>query len=207
MNINIITYVRGSAGNFFLRTLALDPTSVALGSGPYQHLTLAERQAQYAYVNTPKLPVGPEGQEWWNYELKNQRPMTRLGIPELETLNHVIMETTHPENFDSFISNFGDNDVIKHLYIDITDCEDWVLEQQRRKLGIIENQDTRMKDACDRLESIKSTHAMHDIRLKPIIDDDLGFLQEYHEACEYLGLVHYPREALILYRQWIKTWR
>jgi hypothetical protein len=214
MQVSYIIYHSGTGGNFLTRVCTLDPNTVALGQGKYQHLSLEERLAQYTYLDTnlPKLPVkNKDTITWWNWELKNKLPMTRLGVEQCLSLNLHLVESHHHYNIEQHMQNvYGKDDNITFAYVDTTGAEDWYIRQAKQKTGCsnLSNNEILYKLAKENQELFDQfpKYVTNPISLKNIISSEESFIKEYKKMCSLFNLTNYNNQARQLYQQWITTW-
>jgi len=209
MNINAILFNRGAAGNFLARVLTLDPATVALGSNEFE--SAAERCKHYCYPVTSEPPAAHHSNGlsvWVNNELNNfYFPFTR-GIEKLVELDKIVIEPIHPDHYYNKLSLLGDDDCVQLYYMDIDDCEDWVMQQVRHKILktndqlIVEDQKQQNSALADILQQASA----EPIFLKRILMSDESFLQEYLRISQLMGLNAYCEFASAIYQSWRCTW-
>jgi hypothetical protein len=211
MNINIIIFCFGCGGNFLARVLTLDEKTVSLGK---KNLTTKQRAEHYNYKNIDNKISGqyntflPSGlSNWANIELNEMFfPLSR-GVDTLVKLNLDIVEPMHPRHYEVKLNYFGVDDNINVLYIDPTDCIDWIVDQRIHKgayIDSIKNIKQSTLDEIDILNQVKNNAVP--ISLKNIISSDEKFLKEYYRACEVCNVKIFDSYALEIYKSWRRTW-
>lgn len=212
MKANYILYHPGTGGNFLTRIVTLDPNTVALGQGPYHHLTVDQRLEQYSYIGYPTLPIKPgDRNTWWQWELKNSLPLTRLGVEQCIDLDIDIVESHHPCNLSQHLELFSTADQIKFAYMLTDDAENWAIKQMRQKAGFAGKTDNDLfkvikESNTDFINQFGSRTHYHTVYIRNIINDEQSFVDEYTKLCKWFELTAYPEHAIALRRQWIKTW-
>ena len=142
MIANIILFVAGSGGNFLARILTLDPATIPIGGDGE---TASERSELYHYSNIDKLlnkkynNFNNNGlSDWVEIELNKMFfPMT-LGVEKITKMNKILVEPIHPSHYETKLGYFGKDDILKILYIDPIDCEQWITTQRIHK-GVVKD--------------------------------------------------------------------
>ena len=213
MKAHIILYSVGAGGNFLGRVLSLDDCTIPVGAvGP---LTTEERYNKYCYNNIIDSIGGKFNQPqqnglsaWVNIELTDMYMPMKLGMELLTELDSTIVEPTHPHLYKDKIQHFGPDDEIHLLYVDPTDCIDWIVDQRLHKGATLG--ETRKQIYAESLKEIELLKELAGtspaISLKKIIQSDTDFLAEYHRVCEICNLQSHETYALGIYQSWRQTW-
>lgn len=213
MNVDVILFSAGSAGNFLARVLSLDTTTVPLGALT-DYNDVERRFNHYDYsrvienIGTDFNNFLTNGlSKWVNYELNKMFfPLTR-GIPELIKLNLRVIEPIHPQQLNHKMALLGKDDNINFSYIDITECIEWVTKQQIHKGAYKKFPTTH--STLDDLKNVTKCAIENNatsINLKNIILSEESFLKEYQKICAELNIKNYDLYAIGIYRSWKETW-
>lgn len=213
MKVKVILYSVGSGGNFLGRVLSLDDRTVPVGAvGP---LSTEQRYNKYCYNNIIEAIGGRFDQQqanglsaWVNIELNDMyMPMT-LGMEVLSKLNSIVVEPMHPRLYQDKIQYFGPDDQIELLYVDPTNCEDWIVDQRLHKGACLgESREQILAETLQEIELLKQLAGNAPaISLEKIIASDTDFLNEYNRVCGICNLDAHGTYALGIYQSWRQTW-
>ena len=206
MKVTIILFNRGSGGNFLARILTLDPSTVCLGNANID--SAQDRCEYYCYSEptiSPNTHAGNGLSVWVDNELNHfYFPFTR-GFKQLIEMNLTVVEPIHPDHYHTKIQLLGTDDRITLSYIETTGCENWIKQQIKHKIYMLNKTIAPLLDDTI-LNSIIVDQAATPINLKNIIESELTFEAEYIKICNRLELNSYPELALKIYRTWRRTW-
>jgi len=211
MNVTLILFCKGTGGNFFSRVLTLNEKTVPLGRN---NLTTEQRALTYNYKNIDNKIKGQYNEilnnglsKWVDIELNEMFfPLTR-GVENLVKLNLKVIGPIHPEHFEAKKNYFGVDDQINVVYIDPTDCENWIVAQMIHK-GVIQKTPPIkfLKTHIDDMFAIAKKINAVPVSLKNILESPEKFLIEYHIACGACDVTPYDFYAIEVYKSWKETW-
>ena len=218
MKANIICFLKGSGGNFLARVLSLDTTTVPFGGMiDGNSVNLQQRLERYDYTKF----LGMNFTQIQNNGLSNwvDRELTRwyfpltMGFDKLISLDLDIVEPVHPEHFEQKISYFGQDDKLIFIYLDPTNCVDWIVDQRYHK-GVVSQNTPRSSVLASTLLDIEQLNSLRkkynfisSINLENILMSEYKFLDEYKKTCDVCGLSTHEEFALKIYRSWKLTWK
>lgn len=218
MKANIICFLKGSGGNFLARIFSLDTTTVPLGgmidNGLVDLLQRLERYDYTKFFGMNFTQVQNNGlSNWVNQELTHLYFPMALGFEKLVKLNLDIVEPIHPEHFEEKISYFGKDDKLTFVYVDPTNCVDWIVDQRYHKGVVLPNvpRSSVLASTLTDIEQLtllrKKYNFVSSINLENILMSESSFLDEYKKTCDMFGLTVHEECALQIYRSWKLTWK
>lgn len=211
MKVTLIGFHRGSGGNFLARVLTLDDKTVPIGPNP--NLNTKERLSFYRYEDKkfvkPFNKIGSDGLSNWVRQELNEFyfPLT-LGIEKLSQLQKHVIEPVHLDHMLTKCRYFGPDDEVEIVYLDPSDCIDWMSKQILHKINSNYEQIRNIKKNIfdDEKILIENFTIKHKIFLKDIISNEDTFLSCYIKICSIIGVRNYNSMALALYNDWRATW-
>jgi hypothetical protein len=218
MKANIICFLKGSGGNFLARVLSLDTTTVPLGGiVDDSQVDLQQRLERYDYTKFLDMNFSQMQSNglsnWVDQELTHLCFPLAMGFEKLAKLNLDIVEPIHPEHFEEKISYFGQDHELTFVYLDPTNCVDWIVDQRYHKGVVLQNTPRSSALALtlaniDQLNSLrKKYNFIYSINLENILMSESTFLDEYKKTCDVFGLTVHEECALQIYRSWKLTWK